>query len=368
MTRNRILVAVGVGLVLLAGIAAAVALSGGDEPAQARPEPTTTTDGPPESTTTTEPPIVYPLTGLPADDQAMLERPLLIVKIDNVDSYARPQAGVNQADVVYEEQVEGGVTRFAALFHSQDAEQVGPVRSARTTDIGIGASFGRPLFAFSGANQVFMDLIRASPLIDLSYDWHPELYTRVPDREAPDDIFTPTSVLYGADPGDATSPPQLFEFRGADEELFDSAVRVPGVSFFTGGAGAPTSFTWDRDLKGWRRDQNGTAHVDTSGTVIAPENVIIQFAEYVDTGIRDLAGSPVPEAQLTGEGGAWVLTRGHLIEARWKRPTPEDLTTFETLGGTEIPLTPGQTWVALLPPGTAEYAPCPEESPVPPGC
>lgn len=366
MTRNRMLVIGGGVAVIVAAIALAVVVSGGDDgQEEVRSEPSTTTSTEPGSTTTTEPVVRYPLTGLPADDEAMLNRPLLIVKIDNVDSKARPQAGVNQADVVYEEQVEGGVTRFAALFHSQNADLVGPVRSARSTDILIGTTFGRPLFAFSGANQVFMDRIRASPLIDLSYDWHPDLYHRTPDREAPDNIFTPTANLFAADPGDATTPPSLFSWQKGEDDVTPGAVRVPGVDFSTGGAGAPVRFTWDKDLDGWRRTQNGTEHVDTDGEPIAPENVIIQFVNYVDTGLTDVAGAPVPEAQLIGEGEAWVLTRGRLVKGHWSRDAEGDVTTFNA-GGDPIRLTPGQTWIALLPAGTANYVAC-EDDPQP-GC
>jgi hypothetical protein len=362
------MLAVGGGvLAIMAAVIGLVVLTGGDNGAEeVRSEPTTSSSTT-EATTTTEPVVRYPLTGLPADDEAMLKRPLLIVKVDNVDSYARPQAGLNQADVVYEEQVEGGVTRFAALFHSHDAAQVGPVRSARSTDIQIGTMFGRPLFAFSGANQVFMDRIRASPLIDLSYDWHPDLYTRVPEREAPDNIFTPTAELFAADTGEATTPPSIFTWQKDKDDVTPGAVRVPGVDYFTGGAGARVAFTWDKDLQGWRRTQNETEHVDTDGEPIAPENVIVQFVNYTDTGLTDLAGSPVPEAQLIGEGEAWVFTRGRLVKGHWSRENDGDVTTYNA-GGEPIPLTPGQTWIALMPAETAHYTTCEDADPAPAGC
>src|SRR2546430_1166289 len=101
---------------------------------------TTTTTSTSIVTTTSAPPPVYPLTGLVATDPGNLKRPALVVKIDNADgsgsgNVARPQIGLNQADIVYEEMVEGSVTRLAAVFHSMDSDPVGPVRSARTTDV-----------------------------------------------------------------------------------------------------------------------------------------------------------------------------------------------------------------------------------------
>src|SRR5919109_5226405 len=117
-----------------------------------------------------------PLTGLPHDPAAPA-RAVLIVKIDNAPK-ARPQAGINDADVVVEEGVEGGVTRFATLFHSHDAPSVGPVRSARTTDLLFAQQLGRPLFSYSGANAVFADLVRKAPLVDVGVGRFPALYKR----------------------------------------------------------------------------------------------------------------------------------------------------------------------------------------------
>jgi hypothetical protein len=354
--RKQVLIGVGILVAAVVGLVVVLAGGGGGDE-EVRSEPSTTTTE--ATTTTTEPVVRYPLTGLPATDEGLLNRPLLIVKIDNVDEKARPQAGLNHADVVYEEQVEGGVTRFAALFHSQDAPQVGPVRSARSTDILIGTMFGRPLFSFSGANQVFMDRIRSSPLIELSYDWNPDLYTRVPEREAPDDIFTPTATLFAADNGEATAPPRLARWQRDGDDFPDSAVRVPGVDYDLGGAGAPVNFTWDNALHGWRRTQNGTAHIDTDGEPIAPENVIIQFVNYVPTGLFDVAGSPVPEAEMIGGGEAWILTRGRLIKGQWSR-NEQDAVTSYTVDGEPIRLTPGQTWISLLPGGSAHHTTCDE--------
>jgi hypothetical protein len=373
MTRSRVL-AIGGGLLVAALLAAVAvfALGGGDDEVEtASPtstEATTTTTE--ATTTTTTAPVgpAAPLTGIPLGDAVLLARPALLVKIDNVDGQARPQAGLNQADVVYEEMVEGGVTRFAAVFHSQDASSVGPIRSARTTDISLATPLHVPLFSFSGANEDFMARVRAAPVVDLSYDWNPQLYTRVPDRAAPDNIFTPTATLYATEHPDSTTPPALFTYRGAGDDLPPDAVRVPGAAYEYGGAGAPVSFTWDADTATWRRDQNGTPHLDTDGEQLRFENVIVQFTNYVDTGYTDLAGTPVPEAELVGEGEAWVLTDGHLVPARWRRGSVEDVARFTTVQGDDVALTPGRTWVALALPGRALYQTCAEAVAGTPGC
>src|SRR5688500_2411294 len=128
--------------------ASLVACGGGDD--DAAPKATTAT-----APTTTAPPAPTPtsgapLTGLAVTDPAKVARPALIVKLDNAPK-GRPQEGINQADVVVEVGVEGGITRFAAIFHSQDIPEVGPIRSARSTDIAIASELNRPLFAYSGA-------------------------------------------------------------------------------------------------------------------------------------------------------------------------------------------------------------------------
>lgn len=326
-------------------------------------EPTTTTAAP---TTTSEPLPVAPLTGLGVRDEEVLARPALIVKVDNADRLARPQAGIGVADVVYEEQVEGGVTRFAAVFHSRDAEQVGPVRSARSTDVGIATPLNQPLFSFSGANRVFMDRVVAAPLVELSYDWHPELYTRRGDRRAPDNIFTPTSVLWSATPEGAGPPPPLFEYLGEDDELPDAAARIARVDYHFGGSSPPVAFEWSGEA--WARTQNGTPHVDEADQRLEPTNVVVQFVDYLDTGLVDAAGSQVPEAQLVGEGDAWVLTQGHAVAARWRRPSAGDVTTYlDPASGEPVRLEPGSTWVVLAPPGSARLAPC-ADAPDAPGC
>jgi hypothetical protein len=314
-----------------------------------------------------EPAVVAPLTGLPATDLDVLERPALVVKYNNTRS-SRPQAGLREADIVYEELVEGGVTRFAAVFHSTDADHVGPIRSARSTDISLSLAFGRPLFAFSGANEVFMAQIRASPLVELSYDWNPHLYTRVPERPAPDDIFTPTALLWAEDPGGLAPPAPVFTYRAGGDERHGDAVRVPGVSYFTGGAGSPSGFTWDGTGGRWLRDQDGEQHVDTADDVVDPANVVIQFVDYIDTGLVDGAGTPVPEARLLGEGDAWILTDGHLVEGSWSRHSDDEPTRFAGPDGEEVRLTPGRTWVALLPPGIAQHTTCADAGPDTAGC
>lgn len=300
-----------------------------------------------------EPVVVAPLTGLPLDDEDVLDRPALVVKIDNHNRDARPQVGLDVADVVFEELVEGGATRFAALFHSTDADPVGPVRSARTTDVDIVANLNRPLFAWSGANTGVSRQIRSAALVDLGWDAVPAEYYRSENRRAPNNVFTHTSALFDLAPDDAAAPPSLFRFRG-EHDPAPGGTEVDGVSMnFRGSNGLVVEWMWDPASSTWLRTQMGTPHVVESGTQIGAHNVVIQFTGYHSSGFVDTGGAASPEAELVGEGEAWIFTDGKLVRGTWRRPDPGAVTTYLGSDGREVLLTPGRTWVELPPPGQA---------------
>lgn len=300
----------------------------------------------------------YPLTGLPLPEPAPPNRQALVIKIDNAPK-GRPQAGVNQADVVVEEQVEGGITRLASIFHSTDAGSVGPVRSARSTDIAIITPLRLPLFAYSGTNATFLKLVRAAPLVDIGHSAAASEYRRERGRPAPYNLFTTTSGLWARGPS-AEDPPPLFTYRVPGERWSASGARpVRGVHYeFRDIVTTIVDFTWDAnaggpDAGGWRRVQQGTAHVDAGGVQIAPVNVVVQFTRHRDTGERDQSGAVVPEAELIGGGEAWVFSGGELVKGKWSKASAEVPTSYRDAKDRPIELLPGRTWVVLLPPGKA---------------
>jgi hypothetical protein len=305
------------------------------------------TSSPPETTTTVAPPPVAPLTGLPfAGDPAVIARPALVIKIDNLDvrgETARPQAGMNQADVVFEERTEGGITRLAAIFHSIDADPVLPVRSARLTDIQICDMLNRPLFANSGGAEGVMAAVRAANLVDVSHSTvGNDFYHRSRDRRSPHNMVTSTPVLYRLAPPGAAPPPALFTYRAPGAPPAGNPVAGVHVEFGGGVAQAPVDHRFDPALGGWTRFQNGSPHVDVAGVPVAPRNVIVQFVHYDGT-----------TAVLTGEGQAWVCSDGRLVDGRWSRPHPGVPTAFLDGANAPIALLPGTTWVLLAPPGGA---------------
>ena len=279
--------------------------------------------------------------GLPGDE---IRRPALAVKIDNV-SVARPQEGINQADVVYEELVEAGLTRLIAVFQTTGARSVGPIRSARTSDPILLEGFDRPLFAYSGANRGTRGAVAASELTDVGYDAASSLYWRSTSRRAPHNLFSATDRLWGKYPERDEIPTAPFAFRTVLDELHPSAEPVAGV--FVDFGHAEIDYAWNGE--GWERTHNGDAHSDSDGIRVAPPNVVIQFTTYGTSS----ADSRSPEAQTVGSGEAWVFTDGHVVRGRWERPDPSRPAAL-VADGRPIRLTPGRTWVALARAGTAE--------------
>jgi len=333
-------------LVIAAALVAAVVMSDGDE----------RTAAPDDSTSTcTAPAATLPLLGTPGE---VPQRAALAVKIENTRR-GRPQAGLNEADVVFEEQVEGRLTRLLAMYQSQDPETVGPVRSARTTDLTLLAELGRPLFAWSGANRTVRELVEAADVVDVGASAAPDAYRRDPDRRAPYDLFAAPAALRSAGEAEdadacAAVPRPLFAYRDPGAPL-----AGPGVADASGYSitGLATSVRWDWDpASGWVRTQDGTPHVDADGTPVAVPNVMIRSTPYHDSGQRDSVGAVVPEAETIGEGEAWLLSDGRVQEGRWQKPSADAPTTYTALDGSPMLLTPGRTWVEVVPPGAGELA------------
>jgi hypothetical protein len=302
------------------------------------------------TTTTTIPPAVWPLTGLPGADVPRAALPALVVKIDN-HPRARPQVGLVQADVVFEEIVEG-ITRFFAVFHSTVADPVGPVRSARTTDIDLLRQLQRPLFAWSGANNGTIKALReADVATDVGYAFHSKEagWFRDAARRAPHNLLSTTTALWGLTPQGAGPPPPLFKYRAAGAP----APGVPAAGVKLTMLGTKVLWQWDPVGGVWLRTQDDQPHVDASGTRIAPANVVVMSVEY-----RRSPADPIsPEAVTVGEGDLLVFTGGNVIAGRWVRPDPSKPATLIDQAGAEILLTPGRTWVELSRPGGANVVP-----------
>ncbi len=326
--------------------ASATSVPGEGDPEPDLPTPTPT-PGPTE-----------PLTGEPLVDPSIMSRPALAVKI-GTSSVGRPQTGINQADVLIEVRVET-ITRLFAVFHSQGAVPLGPVRSARSSDPDILANFGQPIYGHSGANPGVLREVSqgqsAGKLYELRWDNLPSDYWRVGDRVPPWNLYTTTTAIWGAAPGELSAPDPLFEYRRTGEALPSDAEPVPGVEVrYLGGTVA--HFAWDAESGGWARWQDGTPHVDmprsADGTPnrdvepvqVSPANVVVLQTRYTGSA----ACSYCPEAiTVDPEGGvALVFTDGHMIRGRWSRSSANQPWQVTDSNGNPVRLTPGQTFIAL---------------------
>lgn len=319
-------------------LAAVVVIAAACSDGGAAAAPATTTQ--PEVTTTTQPPPPAILTGLPIPDERNLERPALSVKIDNA-AQARPQSGIDQADVVYEEVVEGGVVRFMAVFQSRDADLVGPVRSVRPVDAELVAPL-KGLFAYSGGAPQFERLIKKAPVRLVGADQVGERYERRKGKRAPHNLYTSTAALYEKANDDDEPPPALFTY-GTPTGPAASQVSVVMGPMTTG------LWDWDADLKLWLRSTNGTRHVVEEGPQLAFANVIVQYVRYSNTTSRDSAGFRVPTADVIGTGDALVLAGATQVRATWEKRSISDVTVYMDSTGVPVELLPGPTWVMLAP-------------------
>ncbi len=292
-----------------------------------------------DSTTTTR--LVtgtYPLTGMPAVDPAKAARRAVTVKIDNnVD--ARPQAGVDHADVIYEEFTEG-ITRFVVIFQSSDAPQVGPVRSVRPADPNIVKPLGGPL-VFSGGSPAVLGLVRASG-ITLVTENDTDTLKRRAGRSAPHNLYTDTNLLFKK-AGTGTPPPSFSPFLRPGEAVSAAGALPATMVKLSPAPGVTAAYQWDATAGLWRRSTDGKPHMLEGGAQISPKNVIIQYTRY--SGFP--ADQKVRFPEVVGSGDALVLVNGMQIKAKWTKASVAAVTTYVDAAGKPISLAPGQTWVHM---------------------
>jgi hypothetical protein len=289
-----------------------------------------------------------PLTGLPVDAD-LAARPAVTVKVDDSPE-ARPQSGLDKADVVMEEKVEGAVTRFLAVFQSEDASSVGPVRSVRPTDPALVSPI-RGVFAYSGGIPAFEALIHKAPVVVLTETADQDVFDLRANRSRPYKTYTSTAKLRSKAGGQARPPARLFDFLPLGQ-AFGPPVATPAVHATV--VFGRTTADWDYDPGSglWRRTTNGTAHTVEGGAQLAFANVVVQRTRYRTTVYRDRSGAPVDEAAVVGTGPAIVLSQGKQVAATWSKASATVPTTYALADGSPVRLAPGRTLVEL-PPDTA---------------
>lgn len=287
----------------------------------------------------------WPLTGLVAPSAPT--QPALSVKIDNAPA-ARPQSGLNQADLVFDCLVEGGLSRFLAVYQSQSAAEIGPIRSARPVDGALLLALNGGIFAYSGAATGEIAPAKAySTAFLLSNDADPGPFQRLPSRSAPQNVYSSTDKL-------RAEAARLEAHPGLPSPLFTYGPVVPGspasrhLSVVIGGA---ASASWVYDGSSYLRSENGTPHLLADGQQVRATNVVVLRVQVTHSGITDAAGNEDPFVLAYGSGAAQVFRNGVVETGHWSRPTVSDPYQFTSTAGGALTLSPGSTWIELVPTG-----------------
>lgn len=276
------------------------------------------------------------LTGLPGKNGKVLA-----VKFDDT-TYAHPQEGVEAADVVFVTQVEAGLTRLMGIYSSTYPEILGPVRSARISDIDILAQFGKVGFLYSGSQNKLRPVISAANLVNLSAERNPpSIYFNDPSRTAPYAMMVKPNLLL--EKADEVSQVQSIGWshgqRAPDATKITTAtIRWPNAVYRA---------TWSATEKRFLLDHDSKPNIAASGVQLGSPMMIIQMVSIKPSEYGDKFGGITPKSTVTGTGVGYLLRNGSMTKVQWSRDNPEAPTKWILEDGTEALFQRGQVWFFL---------------------
>ncbi len=332
-TRVRLLVAIVPFLLLLTACT-------GDMPWPA-PKPSSTARAWVSSYVAPESTELAPLLGTSVP-VASLAHPSLAAKIDN-HVEARPQIALERADIIFEELVEGGITRYVAVWQSDIPELLGPVRSIRPMDPDIITPFGG-IVVYSGGQQQFVDMMMATSVVNSVFDYDDTgLFYRIDGKGSPHDVVVKAAELV-ARHADLSQPPQQFAYAAT---IATSSAAVDGTAVNT----VNTRFSdarwpgwaWDAAGQGYLRSQEGAPDLDTNGAQLRATNVVVMRVDI------DWSYGEVPKTTMIGSGEAWVSAGGKTVHAAWAKDSQAGPIRLVDDNGVTIRLAVGNTWIELVP-------------------
>ena len=309
-----------------------------------------------------ETPPVWSLTGLPGPDDAQIQ-PIVVVKIEN-DPVVRPQTGLERADLIFEELVEGGMTRFAAIYQSDLPEQVGPVRSVRHVDVAIAEPMA-DAFVFSGGARRTMKFVKRKipTTISVINEGAPGM-ERVSTIPAPHNIFLNMQEMLDSIAAKNTASTGFFVRPEANPVAASPAASAsgstqPSSTALTGksvtdvgvvfSSFAGPNWKWNATDKLWMRSEGIKPFLNKDGKQFGTNNLVIIEVREIDAGYKGQTGGYVPRTVLTGSGRAWVLSDGKAVEVAWNKPFVDAQMELTDLDGNPFTMPTGRTWVELLP-------------------
>jgi len=324
---QKILIGAAGGAVVIAIILVIALAGGGDD------TPTTTT-----TSTSTIPKPAAPLTGLPAADDSVFQRPAVAGKIGN-NPEARPQVALNDADIVFEEEVEGRITRFLAVFHSTLPERFGPIRSVRVMDPLIIQQVGG-IFGYSGGAGGVVSTVTprfaAAGIAVFDESRAAGAGATMLDRDhgngvRPNILFYLPQKLIDA-VGSTTAPNPIFGYVPRGSAFTGEPAKSVVVP--VGSTGYNPTWTWNTSKKVFERSYGDKPFLTNGDERVSAHNIVVQFVGQGET-------------LALGSGEAWVFSNGQFKKGTWSREDPAQPTKYVDEAGVEIKLTPGRTWVEL---------------------
>lgn len=281
------------------------------------------------------------LTGLPGVNGAVL-----FVKVDDTVA-AHPQIGLDSADVIYIEQVEGGLTRLAAVFSSTHPSIIGPVRSARISDIELMANYGRVGLAYSGAQSKFLPVLRAANIEDIGADTEPaSIFSRDPARIAPTNMLVNAKALINKS---ITLEHRLIATAHSVGWKF-GPLPVGGTPITSAEVKWPAGkyrAVWSAGTARWKLMYDDATDIAADGQQLGSPTFVIQMVSITPSIYHDHRGNYTPFSNTVGSGTGYLLRDGQEIPVLWSRPTAGDPTTWTLNDGSPAFFHPGQIWIAL---------------------
>ena len=296
------------------------------------------------SCTSTGSATTCPLTGTPAPGGQVPQRPALAMKVDNYPA-ARPQSGLDKADVVFEEPVEGLITRLVAVFQCQDAPSVGPLRSARAVDVQILSQLSDPVFVHVGGIQPVLERLAQANLTDVDALRNGSVVTLNPARVAPYSTYSSTAAGWSQDSSDTTPPAPIFSY--SSNPPAGTAVASVRIPF------SPTNdvrWTWNAVAHRWALAESGKPATVADDGQITTTNVVVQTVQVtLGPWLENDVGGLEVQSKLIGSGPLEVFRDGLKITGTWHRSSSTSATTLTAANGNAIALAPGPTWVEIVP-------------------
>lgn len=331
----------------------ALAACGSEEAPAPTTEVTQTAPATPDKQAVPEPevPLTWPLTGIGVEKAE--NRPAVAVKIENTAA-ARPQYGLDKADVVWETIVEFEVSRYIAVYHSDYPTEVGPVRSVRPMDIPAVAPLNG-LFVYSGGQPGILKLLRAESQMQSLDENQVSAMWRSNVRSAPHNLHANIEKFAAmADDKHSDSPAEQFAFAETAEEAsaVSDGTAATSIKLSMSSAAKP-QWTWDSKDNAWLRSEGSVPATVSTGDQISATNVVLVTARHYDSGYDAQNNAPVPTYELEGEGKAVVATGGKTLNVTWTKKDAQSPLTLVNEAGETVTLAPGNTWVELMPKGTS---------------